>query len=284
MAAVLVVGVFAMYLFRWMHTNVLNDKKFFDPEENAAPKKKKKEKPSMGESFKIIFTSSELLFIALLIMAYGVTINLIEVQWKHQLKMFYAGDKNGYNAFMGGFSFVTGVFTILFGLFIGSSILRKVSWFSAAIITPVAILIGGSAFFLFIISQDLMAPVLAFFSTTPVAAATFVGAAIVIISKSVKYTLFDPTKEMAYIPLDEELKSKGKAAVDVIGGRLGKAAGGWVQMALIAVFSTKDIVVIAPAAFLAFGLVAVGWLYAVKGLSFKVAAAVERKRLQAQAA
>jgi hypothetical protein len=45
---------------------------------------------------------------------------------------------------------------------------------------------------------------------TPLYAAVLVGAAQNIFSKSSKYSLFDPCKEMAYIPLEDEIKTKGK--------------------------------------------------------------------------
>jgi AAA family ATP:ADP antiporter len=38
---------------------------------------------------------------------------------------------------------------------------------------------------------------------------------------------------MAYIPLDPEAKVKGKAAIDVVGARMGKAGGSLLQQGLI---------------------------------------------------
>jgi len=275
MGAVVLFGVLAMALYRWMYKEVLTDKRFFDPAVQAP--KKKKEKPSLLESAKLIFRSPELGLIATLIMAYGVTINLIEVQWKHQLGLWYAGDKGGYNWFMGQFSTLTGITTILFGLFVGSNILRRVSWFSAAVITPFVITLGGVCFFFFIFSETFVEFVLKNAGASAVTAATFLGAFIVIISKAIKYILFDSTKEMAYIPLDDELKTKGKAAVDVIGGRAGKAGGAFTQSTLLILFATKDVVAIAPQAFVVFAAVCGMWLVAVKVLSRKVDAAVKRR-------
>lgn len=275
MGAVMVFGVLAMVIYRWMHVKVLTDKKYFDPEEQAGKQKKKKEKPSLIESAKLIFTSPELGLIAILIMAYGVTINLVEVQWKHQLGLYYGGDKGGYAAFMGIYSLLTGVTTILFGLFVGSNILRKVSWFKAAVITPLAITVGGVFFFCFIFSETIVDFLMHSTGLAAVTAATFLGAAIVIMSKAIKYILFDSTKEMAYIPLNDELKTKGKAAVDVIGGRAGKAGGAFTQSTLFILFATKDVVFIAPYAFVVFAVVCASWLFAVKVLARKVDQAVK---------
>ena len=51
--------------------------------------------------------------------------------------------------------------------------------------------------------------------------------------RSIKYSLFDSTKSMAYIPLDEASRTKGQAATEMIGGRIGKAGSSMVQQIMV---------------------------------------------------
>lgn len=277
MTVIVIMGLIAMYLFKWMHTNVLTDPLFYDAAEQTGKPAKKKSKPGLVESMKIIFTSPELGLIVMLVMAYGISINLVEVQWKQQIKLFYAGDHNGYHAFMGNYSTFVGIFTMVFILGIGANILRTLSWFKAAAITPLITLICGGAFFVFILGRDSLSDKLADMSITPVAAAAMLGAGLVMLSKAVKYSLFDPTKEMAYIPLDNELKTKGKAAVDVLGGRLGKSGGAFIQSTLTLILATKDVLVLAPITSVIFVFICILWLYAVKALSKRIIVATKHQ-------
>jgi AAA family ATP:ADP antiporter len=124
-------------------------------------------------------------------------------------------------------------------------------------------------FFSFIFFNDTLTPVLAglgLAGITSTLVAVYIGAAQNFLSKGTKYSLFDPTKEMAYIPLDPELKVKGKAAVDVIGGRLGKAMGGYTIQALL-ILTAGNILTIAPFLAVIVAIVVFAWIVAVKALN-----------------
>merc|ERR1719486_1693669 len=95
----------------------------------ASEKKKKKEKgPSMGlaESFKYLLSSSYIRNLAFLVIAYGMSINIVEVTWKGKLKQQFP-DPNAYSSFMGSFSTVTGTVTLTM-MFISRWILNKFGW------------------------------------------------------------------------------------------------------------------------------------------------------------
>jgi AAA family ATP:ADP antiporter len=138
------------------------------------------------------------------------------------------------------------------------------------------IAVTGSAFFAFMIYREALDPYLmANFGMGAVLCAVYLGSIQNILAKSTKYALFDPTKEMAYIPLDNELKSKGKAAVDVIGGRLGKAGGAGIQQAIILIYGS-----LATATPLIAGLMLIVsfiWIYAVIDLNKLFQVAIAKK-------
>lgn len=262
--------IIVMILYRWMNTNVLTDKRYFDPEAQSSSKKKKV-KLSLGESFKLIFSSKYLGLIAALIICYGISINLVEGIWKAKIKELYVTEA-AITAYMANFQKYQGVGSIIF-MIIGSNILRYVSWRTAAILTPIMIFITGIAFFGFIFFDNSIGMYLAAaFTASPLALAVTFGSIQNVLSKSTKYSLFDSTKEMAYIPLDDDLKTKGKAAVDVVGGRLGKSGGGFVQSTLFIVgsfFTGESFTFLQATPYLAavFFVMTILWIFAVAGLS-----------------
>ncbi|NGX58688.1 MAG: ADP,ATP carrier protein 1 [Chlamydiae bacterium] len=274
MGMVVISGLLTMYLYHYMNKSVLTDPQFVAKEEE---KKKKKDKPKLGlfESFKYLAKSPYILCLATLVMAYGISINVVELTWKAQLKIQYPL-KNDYQAFMGAFSFFTGLTTIFMLLFVSGNLIRKKGWGFAALVTPVVLLITGIAFFSFIIFRDNLSGMIASMGTNPVFLAVIIGAVQNIMSKSTKYSLFDPTKEMAYIPLDQEQKVKGKAAIDVVGARLGKSGGAFIQMVLILILGgiTSSFIYFVATAFI---LVIAAWMSATMSLNHKFVALTSKK-------
>ncbi|XP_010472951.1 PREDICTED: ADP,ATP carrier protein 1, chloroplastic [Camelina sativa] len=200
--------------------------------------KKKKDKPKMGtmESLKFLVSSPYIRDLATLVVAYGISINLVEVTWKSKLKAQFPSP-NEYSAFMGDFSTCTGIATFTMML-LSQYVFDKYGWGVAAKITPTVLLLTGVAFFSLILFGGPFAPLVAKLGMTPLLAAVYVGALQNIFSKSAKYSLFDPCKEMAYIPLDEDTKVKGKAAIDVVCNPLGKSGGALIQQFMILSFGS----------------------------------------------
>ena len=170
-------------------------------------------------------------------------------------------------AYMGKMYIGLGVFVLLCSL-LGSTIIRRFGWFCGAIITPIMTLIVGSMFFTFVEFQESLPLIfMGLITASPLMIIVFIGTLQNILLKGVKYSIFDATKEMVYIPLDDELKTKGKAAVDVIGTKIGKSLGAFVQFATFTIFpgsGYNDIVI-----FLLVVLVAICtcWIFGVASLS-----------------
>ena len=261
MTLVVAAGFVVVAVYWYINRYILTDSRFFDPSEIKA--RKVKPKMSITESLVFLAKSKYILCIALLVISYGICINIVEVTWKSQLKLQYPL-QNDYSRFMGYFSLCTGIVTVFMMLFVGGNAMRK-SWGFAAMLTPIVLLITGIGFFAFVCFKDSLSGVIAGLGTTPLFLAVILGAIQNIMSKSSKYSLFDPTKETAYIPLDAESKIKGKAAIDVIGARLGKSGGSFIQQGLLIAFGSLSAITPYIAATL-FVVIAI-WIMAVRSLS-----------------
>lgn len=120
----------------------------------------------------------------------------------------------------------------------------------------------GIGFFSFLFLKDAnVNAAVAFFGATPLMISIFFGTAQNCFAKASKFSLFDMTKELAFIPLSKETRLKGKAVVDGMGSRIGKSGGSLLyQVLLMSLGSIAGSLPYVAAVF----LVAVSiWIYAV---------------------
>ena len=128
----------------------------------------------MAESFKYLFTSKYLGLLVLLVIGYGMAINLVEVTWKGQIKLQYPNE-NAYATFMGNFSTVTGIVTMAL-IILGKGIVSRFGWFTGAILTPIILGITGALFFTFVIFSDNLSWLTILMGSTSLFMAVMIGA------------------------------------------------------------------------------------------------------------
>lgn len=261
MFSIFVSGVILMCLYRWIYKNVLNNPELCDREHNTV---REKISLSVIDSFKYVFSSKYLWLIMIIVFCYGVGINMIEIVWKAQLRLKYLTESS-YSTFIGTFHIYFGFLTIVVML-CGTYVLRTFKWIVSALFTPIGAGSTGVIFFCMILFRDVFEPLLTPFNINVLTMSVVIGSLQVILFKSFNYAFVDSTKEMAFIPLDRELRIKGKAAVDVIGGRFGKAFGAILQQFMFH-FISPNLGDLTLEIFVVFVITMFMWFFAVLALN-----------------
>src|SRR6185437_14558259 len=138
-----------------------------------------------------------------------------ELIFLQTLKDAYASPAD-YCQYLGNLSLWTGVLTALFALVLTPFLLQTYGWGKSALITPVLMVIVTFAFFAVICFGNA-----GFFpGSSFLPLAVLIGSLHFVLGRATKYTIFDSTKELAFIPLDQEGQVKGKLIIDGIGSRL----------------------------------------------------------------
>ena len=174
-----------------------------------------------------------------MVISYSMCMNLVEVPWEAMMNQVYPTKVEYLDAAV-NIQLYTATTALFVTLYIAAPVFRNSSWLFGALLSP--IIIGGMSitFLTLAIFKGSLIYVLPR-TVTPIVFLAFFGTIHNIIGKTMKYSFFDPSKEMAYIPLDQTTRNKSKAAIDLLGSRFGKTGSSWIQTALIQVNTYKNI-------------------------------------------
>lgn len=248
-------GVLAMMLYHIM-----------DRQKRHAPDEKAEETPrlkfSLRESFIEVKQSKHLRYLAIIVIAYFFVINTVEVIWKEQLRLAYPSPAD-FNFYMNTLTTWIGIVSTLLGIFV-ATLINKFGWTRTAMLTPLVLLVTSLVFFVLIVFNNDLAGITSLIGTTPLALAVFFGALQNCLSKGTKYSIFDATKEMAFIPLPRLTKIKGKAAIDGVMSRLGKSGASLCLQTMILSFG--GLVAGTPYITIVMLTMILGWIFATRCL------------------
>ena len=273
---IILAGGLCMILFRYIHKQGAGYNSPSYQQEHGH----NEVKMGLRKNFSYLAKSKYLICIAVIVITYNIAINLIEVVWKDQVKQLYPSPSD-FNAYMGQVLTWIGVVATAASIFISGSIIRRFSWTTSALISPLIILVTGIGFFFFFFFKDSsLASVSTLFGTTPLTLCVLFGSLQNCLARASKYTLFDATKELSFVPLSKECKLKGKAAIDGVGSRLGKSGGSVMHQTLLMCFGTVALSTPYVAVLLLFAIA--GWILAVRSLGKKFNALIPPTPQQTQ--
>lgn len=238
-------------VYAWIGQYILTNPILYTPKEETDMTK---EKTSVWKSLQVLMVSKHLRWIAYLVFFYGISISFIEAPWKAALHEVYPTEL-AYTQFLGTFLKWKG-WAVMLMMLLGSFIIHRMGWFIGAMTTPVVILVTGILFYTFIILHPLMGGL--------VPLAVTVGSIQIILSKATKYAMFDATKEMLYIPLNQTLRTQGKSAIDMVGGRLSRSLGAFLQSLIFMLFPFLTYKEVTPYLMGIFLLTMITWIIIVK--------------------
>ena len=236
----------------------LNDKKEKTPEKN-------KEKITLLGSLRFIVKSPYLFSIAILVLAFNASINFTDILWKSQLKDFFQGDSSAILIHMNQVTIAIGVVSTLVS-FLFTWIIKKIGWYGTALLTPLSMAITAVGFFLMYFGRKyFIHESFTFFSLAPLALLVYLGSLQNCLSKAGKYSVFDATKEIAFLKRDSLTRLKAKSAIDGLGSGFGKSGSSLSYQVLLIFFGSLSSAAPVIAVILFFLLFA--WFLAIKTIS-----------------
>lgn len=205
----------------------------------ASLKLRKNTDSSFKDNILSVFKSGPILCIATLVIGFGLTSNLIEVVWKESIRQLHP-DPQAYNAYINQLTSLIGIFAVCTA-FLSRWIFQFFSWVKVALLTPMALFITSSLFFLALLApSDYLSPLSAHLNVNPLVLIVTLGSIHYVLGMTAKYTLFDTCKEMAFLSIASEERMKAKSVIDSMGSRFGKTGASCLYQFLLISFGSTS--------------------------------------------
>lgn len=235
-----------------------------------------KEKTSLLQAMRSIGKSKYLLYVTIMVVAYNIIYNLSEVIWADQIKQVARGDFQVFTNYMNEVAQLTGLISALMAIFICGNVVQFFGWTKAALIAPLVWLITGLCFFMawFGRESSVFSHIAAHFGMGLAPFISMLSSLQICLGRATKYTVFDETKEIAFIPLSVQEQRKGKAIVDGVTIWVGRSGGALIFQILFlcGVVGIENTI---PWVVLIFFLMLACWIYAVLKLGEKIEASTD---------
>ena len=219
-AFIILCGLLTLFAFNWLFKKLhVKSTPLPAPEANNSDKKEpfSHRLLSLSSSVRHLLKSRYLRNLALIVIAEYVSYALGELIFLDTLKEAYPNPTD-YCNYMGSLTLWTGILTAFSALILTPYLLQTYRWSRSALLTPALMVVTTFGFFSVICLGKIGWITL----SSPLQIAVALGSLHFCLCRSAKYTLFDATKELAFIPLDQEGQVKGKLIIDGIGSRLGR--------------------------------------------------------------
>ncbi|MFK7825180.1 MAG: Npt1/Npt2 family nucleotide transporter [Oligoflexales bacterium] len=263
--AVCASGAITTVIYYYLNRCILDHSNMSKPSNGFA--QKKKNHTSFFESMKMLAKNPYVRNLTIVVLSYNIIINLTEIIWKDQIRLLYPNPAD-YGHYFGKVMMVTGVMATLSDLLVCSNVIRKFGWTCAAMVTPMIVLFTSIGFFGFILFDSYFESFLVhLLGLSPLALTAFFGSMQNALARASKYSLFDATKEIAFIPLDPESRIQSKAAIDGVCSRLGKSGGAVIYQGLFMTVGSLGACIPYVAAIV--GAIMLLWVNAVKQMGIK---------------
>lgn len=257
LSSVLVLCFGIMGLFWWLNNRVFTDIK---APIVATIQQKVTTKITLRECMQYLMQSRYIMYMVLIVFGYYIVYNLSDILWAYKLELVMHSPKE-INAYMSRLYSITGILAVFLALIVSGNVIRKFGWTVAALVTPVIWLLTSIGFFAgLVLEQSTIFDTLLTMLANPANLVLLIGSMQICLGRSCKYTMFDETKEIAFIPLSKEDQRKCKIIVDGLASRFGKSGGSVIYIVLF--YFCGGIAHVVPYVAVIICLVLAAWIYA----------------------